>query len=480
MALAVYQPEEMRRIGGGRGSDGEDFAGLGGAFAGSGMGAGSDEFAARYLQERVKGMSRATVSPKVNEMRTKSSPEYALAQALGVKTTYSGMAGTDVSGARKTLNRNDPFVSRGERELAQKRIDDWRQGNAGVPYNAAMRAAGLPGRSEVDYAGPDAATQNAFDAVQKQFGKGGERKQEVQQTRTPGSGGGSTTPTIPSSGDEAAVPPSVKDAQDATKAPVGATIGGSANYDGPTPSRETTKGPRLDTERGPRATGLAGTFEGGQQARQDADQRLRSDMSSASQRQRAKDYGGSYIGDAPDMDRSGIEDATDRQIDARKRGDLDAANKAQEDREALKMSYDRAAVKYYGQASRNQAVFGNPYGPDGGKTFELRDRQKNPELAPLGGYDEKYAVGARGGNPDARRGEPGYMEKEIVPVGPMTNKPAASKEEYDRRMKEFNAEGEAQKQRNVDARNVKEQETRRKNVEQLNKKYAGPIGRRVA
>ena len=100
----------------------------------------------------------------------------------------------------------------------------------------------------------------------------------------------------------------------------------------------------------------------------------------------------------------------------------------------------------------------------------------------MGGYDEKIVSGARGGNPDAKRGEAGYMEKETFAVGPMTNKPASSQAEYDQRIKAFADAGEKQKQDNADAAMRKKQAGQQKNVDQLNKKYAGrdPIPRRSA
>lgn len=220
--------------------------------------------------------------------------------------------------------------------------------------------------------------------------------------------------------------------------------------------------------------------------------------------ERAK-AGGRYVGPAPTYNQKGIDEANDYRDNAQKNWDADprgptgipydaegkmavaqARNQAQDDREKIKKDYNFQAERYYGQMDRNRAAFGNPYGPDGGETLKLMERQKAPELAPLGGYDEKYTVGARGGDPNARRGEPGYTEKEIVPVGPMTNKPAASKEEYDARMKRFAEEGERQKARNeqksIEAYKEKQNQEKFpvKDKGKPTERGYGPIGRRVA
>jgi len=429
MALQVYQPEEMRRIGGGR-SEGDDFAGLGGSFAASG---GGGEFLASYLQNRISGLNRSTVSPRVNQMRVMKSPEFALAKTLGVSTAYnSGGSQVDVGGAKRDLGSMSPSA----REDAQKKLDSFRQKNANVPMNPVLEAAGFNPVREQDYAGPDVSTQNAFDEIQRRFGRGPERKSEIPQTRTPEQGG-APTPTIPSPGDQAATPPSVRDAQNATRAPIGAAptvgAGGSDSLPATTPSKETTKGQRLDTAR------IGDTVDAQENAT------------------RALDSAGS---------------AEEKMAIAERR------NAAQDEREKVKMGYDREVRTQANIAERNKRFFGNPSGPDGGKSFA--DREKPPALSPVGGYEERYVVGQRGGDPDAPRGTPGYMEKENVPFGPMTNRPAATKQEADQRIAKFNAEGDAQKQRNKDAAAKKAQDAQRKNVEQLNRKYAGPIGRRVA
>jgi len=352
----IAQPEAMRRIGGGRGSGGgDDFAGLGGSFAGPGS-----EFTASYLQNRISGMNRATVSPRVNQKRVMASPEFALAKTLGISTPYnSGGSQVDVQGARKTLN--NPYSTRMDREYAQAGLDRFNQKAASAPLNPVLGVAGLGRASEPDYAGP-VGSQGAYDEMQKRFGKPQQKIAPVPTT--PGAtGGGAPQPTQGApSGDQAAAPISPQAAKDATKAPIGAELPATSGEPESrrTPTQETTKGPRLDTYRG----------------------------------------------------------------------------------------------------------------PDGGESF--RQKEKAPELAPLGGYDEKIVSGARGGNPDAKRGEQGYMEKETVAVGPMTNKPASSQAEYDQRTKAFADAGEKQKQDNADTAERKKKAGEQKNLEQLNKKYAGP------
>ena len=416
MALQVYQPEEMQRIGGGRGgSDGADeFAGLGGSFAAN---EGSGEFMARYLQERIKGMKRATVSPKVNEMRAMSSPEFALAQALGIKTSYSGMAGTDVTSARKTLDSDNSLTTRSQKEEAQKNIDKFRRYNRNTPLNPALRAAGLPGKDEPEFAGPT-GSQSAFDEIQRRFGSGEtKRNTEIPQSRTPGQGG-APTPTIPSSGDQAATPPSTRDAQNATRAPIGAPAIGAAGESEPnsTPVAQTTKGPRLDTSRRPMGDAddrsLAGTYLGGQVARRLEDSQTRAALSDSAKQNRVNALRAQdgrpeidFDSEKPKLDKNAIYTAPD-----------------QERREAIKMKYDKQAGDYAWKQKQNKRLFGNEYGPDKGETRALQERLKTPRLVPLGGYDE-----------------------DGVPVGPMTNKPAASQEEYDARIKKFDEDGERNK-----------------------------------
>lgn len=486
----IAQPEAMRRIGGGRGSGGSDFAGLGGSFAGPGA-----EFTGAYLQNRISGMNRATVSPRVNQMRVMASPEFALAKTLGISTPYnSGGNQVDVQGARQTLN--NPYSTRMDREYAQERMNRFNEKAGMAPRNPVMAAAGLaaPGdaiQADEGYAGPT-GSQSAFDGIQERFGKPQQKIAPVPTT--PGAtGGGAPQPTQGApSGDQAAAPISPQAARDATKAPIGAELPATSGEPESrrTPTQETSKGPRLDTYRGPTPTGNAGTFKGGQEARAAADAKRAEAMSPKAQMERVNALRKAdgmdeidFAGQEPKLDNETINDtiarqeaagvAMERTRDTGKRFSLARErNRAQEDREAVKKDFNDKSSQLDFERRRNEKVFGNPYGPDKGESRRLKEAP--PELAPLGGYDEKIVSGARGGNPDAKRGEAGYMEKETVAVGPMTNKPASSQAEYDQRMKAFAEAGEKQKQDNADAAMRKRQAGQQKNVDELNKKYAGP------
>ena len=497
----IAQPEAMRRIGGGRGSGGDDFAGLGGSFAGPGS-----EFTGAYLQNRISGMNRATVSPRVNQKRVMASPEFALAKTLGISTPYnSGGSQVDVQEARRTLN--NPYSTRMDREYAQAGMDRYNEKAANAPRNPVMAVAGLaaPGdaiQPDDSYSGP-VPSQGGFDEIQKRFGKPQQKIAPVPTT--PGAtGGGAPQPTQGApSGDQAAVPMSPQAARDATKAPIGAELPATSGEPESrrTPTQETTKGPRLDTYRGPnpaQATGNAGTFKGGQEARAAADANRAGAMSPQAQMQRANAYRKEqgmdevdFAGQEPKYDQAGINETNARQGAAvqamgntrdaeKKMAAAEERNKAQDDREAIKKGFNEESELLANRQAANQGMFGNPYGPDGGESF--RQKEKPPELAPLGGYDEKIVSGARGGNPDAKRGEAGYMEKETVAVGPMTNKPASSQAEYDQRTKAFADAGEKQKQNNADTAERKKKAGEQKNLDQMNKKYAGrdPVPRRSA
>jgi len=224
-----------------------------------------------------------------------------------------------------------------------------------------------------------------------------------------------------------------------------------------TPTQETSKGPRLDTYRGPTE---------------------------------------------PKYDQAGADGATARQEtanaamfrtrDAKERmGLAEERNNAQDAREAIKKQYNEDSSLYAETQSTNKKMFGNPNGPDGGESF--RQKEKLPELTPLGGYQENITSGARGGTIDFNetpRGsrdanellKAGYNykpETETLAVGPMTNKPAGSQAEYDKRAKAFSQAGEKQKQDNADAIARKRQIAQQNNVNELNKKYAGPFPRKA-
>lgn len=230
MAISqIYSPEEMRRVGGGRGdSPRDDFAGLGGAFAGPGS-----EFVAGYLQNRISGMNRATVSPRVNQRRVMASPEFALAKTLGISTPYnSGGSQVDVQGARRRMNSPSSM----ERDAAQSQLNKFQQRSAGAPMDTVLEGAGL-GRTrqqEEPFAGP-LPSQSGFDQIQQKFGKPLERIAPVQQSVPTES---APQPTLPAESDQAsqtARPISPAEAEKATQAPIS---GGGPKPQSATPANE--------------------------------------------------------------------------------------------------------------------------------------------------------------------------------------------------------------------------------------------------
>jgi len=266
-----------------------------------------------------------------------------------------------------------------------------------------------------------------------------------------------------------------------------------------TPVKETSKGPRLDTFRdvnpnptgGPASKGVtyrgpttgygdfgpanpnAGSYKGGQEARAAADTRASSFMSPQAQMQRANDYRKQqgmdkvdFAGQEPNYDQAGINETNARQATAntamsRTRDVEDRMalagerNKAQDDREKIKKGFNEQSQLLASNRQASEKTFGNPYGPDGGESF--RQKEKSPELAPLGGYD---MLGR------------GY--KEGMAVGPMTNKPASSQAEYDQRMKAFDEAGVKQREDNKRSAEAIGQRKKQANLDELNKKYAGP------
>lgn len=203
--------EPMTRIGGGRSEDA--FAGLGGSFAGPGS-----EFVAGYLQNRLQGMNRATVNPRVNQRRAMASPEFALAKTLGISTPYnSGGSQVDVQRAQQRMNSPSSM----ERGAAQAQLGKFQQRAAGAPMDTVLEGAGL-GRTrqqEEPFAGP-LPSQGALDQVQQRFGKPLERIAPVQQSVPAES---APQPTLPAEGDQAsqtAKPISPAEAEKAAQAPI--------------------------------------------------------------------------------------------------------------------------------------------------------------------------------------------------------------------------------------------------------------------
>ena len=103
-------------------------------------------FGARYLQARLYGMSKATVNPRVNQMKTMNSPEFAAAKAMGLSVPYSsgGESMVDVTGAERDLEmaRGSMGTRSGERN-AQARLDRFDQGMADSGGDTAMYDSGL-------------------------------------------------------------------------------------------------------------------------------------------------------------------------------------------------------------------------------------------------------------------------------------------------------------------------------------------------
>jgi len=267
-----------------------------------------------------------------------------------------------------------------------------------------------------------------------------------------------------------------------------------------TPVKETSKGPRLDTFRdvnpnptgGPASKGVtyrgpttesgdfgpadsnAGSYKGGQEARAAADTRASSFMSPQAQTQRANAYRKQqgmdevdFAGQEPKYDQAGINDANARRDnatnamsrtrDAGERMDLaKEVNRAQDDREKIKKGFNDESQSLGFQQDKNKKVYGNPYGPDGGESF--RQKEKSPELAPLGGY--KRFEGATG-------------KGDGLGVGPMTNKPASSQAEYEKRTKAFDEAGVKQREDNKRSAEAIGQKKKQANLDELNKKYAG-------
>jgi hypothetical protein len=90
-------------------------------------------------------MSKATVNPRVNQLKTMNSPEFAAAKAMGLSVPYSsgGESMVDVTGAERDLQvateRGDTYGQRN----AQARLDKFDQGMAASGGDTAMYDSGL-------------------------------------------------------------------------------------------------------------------------------------------------------------------------------------------------------------------------------------------------------------------------------------------------------------------------------------------------
>ena len=401
----------------------------------------------------------------------KASPEYAALQGAGISVfgTPTAKIGSDgkLTGGTTTL------------ENAPEAVKE----KAGSQYAAI---SGTGGRGRTSRTGSSALT-NAVN--------GGAEVTPPAPTQN--------KPRVPESTAQTAQSTSMNSVNPAPPAPEAPKV----EPEKTTPTQETTKGPRLDTYRGPtpkQATGNAGTFVGGQEARSAEDASRAQSMSPQSQMQRANAYRkqqgmdeADFAGQEPKYDQAGINDATARRDnatnamsrtrDAGERMDLaKEVNRAQDDREVINKDFNEKSQTLGFNQNRNKQVYGNPYGPDGGESRRISE--KPPELAPLGGYDEKVVSGARGGTisydtfPRGSDGDiivangGGYRpaETETFAVGPMTNKPASSQGEYNKRTKAFDDAGVKQKEENQAAMLKKYHANEANNLGQLNKKYAGP------
>jgi len=399
--------EEPIKIGGGT-SGGTDFAGLGGGFAGP-MG----DFTAKFLQARLSGMNRATVDPRVNQRRVMASPEFALAKALGISTPYNS-GGSQIDVGRMQQRAQSPSAM--ERDYANARLKEFNERNAGVELNPVMAVAGLGSMQDA------IPNERASVAIPSEPEKPSEPRKPIAP-RQPVPGAPTPGPSAPqqTGAEEAAKPISRVDAESATRAPVGAQnrppIAPYGQPEMQTPQRQTTKGPRLDTDR------INETVERQEAATRSLDQE---------------------------------NNAENKMVIAGQR------NAAQDEREAIKKDYDRQVGNQANVAARNKKFFGNESGPDGGQSFAAQGRPA--PLQPLG---------------NARRGDggPGGYGAE----GIMTNRPARSQTELEDRAQKFAADGErnraAREQKKVEDFAVKERQQRFPVKDQgkpTERGYAGP------
>lgn len=327
-----YTPGNIVRdtSGGGPEEDSQDFAGLGGSFAGP-MG----QLTSAFLQARLYGMNRATANPRVNQRRVMNSPEFAMAKALGISTPYNS-GGRQIDPTRMTQRAQSPGM---EGEYARARLNEFNRRNQGEGVLGA--AAGIAGLTKTP-----AAPRTAIQLPPESASPALTPPQPIAPYGTPPATPPASEPgpTAPAGAGkyEPAKPISPSDAAKATRAPIGAqnrpapiSPYGQPEMQSPavaTPQRETTKGPRLDTQR---------------------------------------------ISDANDMRDAAIR-AKDLTSDAGEKMALQGqVNAAQESREAAKKSYDTQVQQQANIEARNQKFFGNPAGPDGGKSFASQGKDKS-------------------------------------------------------------------------------------------------------
>lgn len=423
----------------------------------------AEDVSAETLQATVMGIYEKYGRSAKGMRMAKASPEYAALQGAGI--SMFGNPTSNNSGMDSNKNR--------------KQTTNIENASDETKSKAASQYAALNGR-------PSGRTPRTGSSALTEAVNGGA---EVTPTQNKPRVPESTPQTAQSTSMNAVNPP-------ATPAPATDTP---KVEPAKTPVKETSKGPRLDTFRdvspnptgGPASKGVtyrgpttgsgdfgpadpnAGSYKGGQEARAAADTRASSFMSPQAQMQRANDYRKQqgmdevdFAGQQPKYDQAGINDANARQAtantamsrtrDAEDRMALAGErNKAQDDREKIKKGFNEQSQLLASNRQASEKMFGNPYGPDGGESF--RQKEKSPELAPLGGYD---MLGR------------GY--KEGMAVGPMTNEPASSQAEYDQRTKAFDEAGVKQREDNKRSAEAIGQRKKQANLDELNKKYAGP------
>lgn len=366
MAVEPYEPPTRYMPVGedaqGDGGEEQSFAGLGGSFAGP-MG----QLTTRFLQARISGMNRATTSNQANQRAVMNSPEFAMAKALGISTPYNS-GGSQIDPTRMAQRAQAPGM---EGEFARKKLAEFNQRNQGEGILGA--ATGVAGLTKAP-AAPRPAIQLPPESASPSLAP----PQPIAPYGTPSATppGSQPGPAAPAGAgkDEPAKPISPSEAAKATGAPIGAqdrpapiSPYGQPEMQAPTPQKETTKGPRLDTQR---------------------------------------------ISDANDMRDAAIR-AKDSTGDAREKKALqNQVNIAQDAREAEKKRYDTQVAQQANVEARNQKFFGNPKGPDGGKSFA--EKPLSP-LQPMGGFGAERI---------------------------MTNKPAQSQAELEGRAAKYAADGE--------------------------------------
>ena len=407
----------------------------------------------------------------------KASPEYAALQGAGV--SVFGTPTSRIERDSGTTDANGDFVPGKERVVGSTKLENSspeKKAKAAAQY-AALTGTG--GRGRTSRTGSSALTDSVNGGAEVTPPAPTQNKPRVPE---------STAQTAQSTSMDAVNPPATPATP--TQTPPSKP-----------PVKETSKGPRLDTFRdarpnptgGPASKGVtyrgyqtgygdfgpadpnAGSYKGGQEARAAADTRASSFMSPQAQTQRANDYRKQQgmdevdsAGQQPKYDQAGISDANGRRDnavnamsrtrDAGEKMDLaKEANRAQDDREKNKKGFNEESQSLASKQSANERMFGNPFGPDSGKSFQ--QKEKPPELAPLGGYQRFEGATGKGDG---------------MGVGPMTNKPASSQAEYDQRIKAFDEAGVKQREDNNKSAEAIGQRKKQANLAELNKKYAGP------